>query len=171
MRERGRAKGGYLSLSPVLLKPKATRLLSPSIEKRASRPATWMNFWSAAAELWRWLSLPVSAWLIWKCAQFYAAYLSEQLERKWSRLSESRQFFLKRQGRNWPRSGAEHLPQLVWLQSRRSACTRRWHKTALAKTKVNPGWPSCAPSHQLTIDQHYPGLFRRSFFDFRITNY
>ena len=93
VRERGRAKGGYLSLSPVLLKPKATRLLSPSIEKRASRPATWMNFWSAAAELWRWLSLPVSAWLIWKCAQFYAAYLSEQLERKWSRLSESRQFF------------------------------------------------------------------------------
>jgi hypothetical protein len=48
----------------------------------------------------------------------------------------------KRQGRSWSRRGAEHLAQLLWLHSHPHDWNHWWHKTALAKTKVNPGWPS-----------------------------
>ena len=48
----------------------------------------------------------------------------------------------KRQGRSWTRAGAEHLAQLLWLQSHPADWNHWWQKTALAKTKVNPGWPS-----------------------------
>ena len=83
VRERGVEKGGYLTLSKALLQPKATRLLSPWIEKRALEAATGLNYRPAAAELWRWLRVKVSAWLIWKCVQFHGAKLCEQLERGW----------------------------------------------------------------------------------------
>ena len=43
------------------------------------------------------------------------------------------------------RRGAEHLAQLLWLQNNPADWTHWWSKTALTKTKVNPGWPSCAP--------------------------
>ncbi|HZD08423.1 MAG TPA: UPF0236 family protein [Candidatus Limnocylindrales bacterium] len=83
VRERGRAQGGYLTLSKALLSPKATRLLSPWIEKRALEAATFSNYRPAAAELMRWLRVRVSAWLIWRCVQFHGAKLSEQLDRGW----------------------------------------------------------------------------------------
>jgi hypothetical protein len=51
----------------------------------------------------------------------------------------------KRQGRSWTRNGAEHLAQLLWLQSQPADWDHWWNKTALVKTKVNPGWPSSAP--------------------------
>jgi Uncharacterised protein family (UPF0236) len=51
----------------------------------------------------------------------------------------------KRQGRSWTRRGAEHLAQLLWLQSHPADWTHWWSKTALSRIKVNPGWPSCAP--------------------------
>ena len=51
----------------------------------------------------------------------------------------------KRQGRSWTRRGAEHLAQLLWLQTHPTDWTHWWSQTALAKTRVNPGWPSCAP--------------------------
>ena len=51
----------------------------------------------------------------------------------------------KRQGRSWTRRGAEHLAQLLWLQNHPADWNHWWDKTALAKTKVNPGWPSSAP--------------------------
>lgn len=47
----------------------------------------------------------------------------------------------KRQGRSWSRNGAEHLAQLLWLQSQELDWNHWWQKTALAKTKLNPGWP------------------------------
>jgi hypothetical protein len=40
VRERGSRQGGYLTLSKALLCPKATRLLSPWMEKRALEAAT-----------------------------------------------------------------------------------------------------------------------------------
>ena len=83
VRERGAQKGGYLSLSKALLKPKATRLLSPWVEKRVLEAATCSNYRPAAAELWCWVRVKVSAWLIWKCVQFHGARLCEQLERQW----------------------------------------------------------------------------------------
>jgi hypothetical protein len=39
---------------------------------------------------------------------------------------------LKRDGRSWTRSGAEHLAQLLWLQGPRGDWTHWWHKTTLA---------------------------------------
>jgi hypothetical protein len=79
---RSRAGGHYLTLSK-LLGPKATRLLSPLLEKRALEAATRANYRLAAAELWRWLGVRVSAWLVWRCVQFHGAKLSEQLDRQW----------------------------------------------------------------------------------------
>jgi len=83
VRERDKAQGGYHTLSKALLSPKATRLLSPWVEKRALEAATGVNYRPAAAELWRWLRVKVSAWLIWKCVQFHGARLCEQLDRQW----------------------------------------------------------------------------------------
>ena len=83
IRERGVHQGGYLTLSKALLQPKATRLLSLLMEKRALEAATGVNYRPAAAELWRWLRVKVSAWLIWKCVQFHGAKLCEQLDRQW----------------------------------------------------------------------------------------
>jgi hypothetical protein len=83
VRERGLAQGGYHTLSKALLQPKATRLLSPWMEKRALEAATGVNYRPGAAELWRWLRVKVSAWLIWKCVQFHGARLCEQLDRQW----------------------------------------------------------------------------------------
>ena len=75
VRERGAQKGGYLSLSKALLKPKATRLLSPRVEKGVLEAATCSNYRPAAAELWRWVRVKVSAWLIWKCAVSWSAFV------------------------------------------------------------------------------------------------
>jgi Uncharacterised protein family (UPF0236) len=83
VRERARAKGGYHTLSKALLQPKATRLLSPWVEKRVLEAATGLNYRPAAAELLRWLQVRVSAWLIWRTVQFYGKKLCEQLERGW----------------------------------------------------------------------------------------
>ena len=79
---RCRSDGHYLTLSR-LLGPKATRLLSPCVEKRALEAATGQNYRPAAAELWRWMRVRVSAWLIWRCVQYHGAKLSEQLDRQW----------------------------------------------------------------------------------------
>jgi hypothetical protein len=60
VRERGLRHGGYLTLSKALLSPKATRLLSPWIEKRTLEAATSSNYRPAAAELWRWVRVKVA---------------------------------------------------------------------------------------------------------------
>ena len=53
----------------------------------------------------------------------------------------------KRQGRSWTRHGAEHLAQLLWLQTHPDDWIHWWGKTALTRTKINPGWlPSAPPS-------------------------
>src|SRR5438132_2730313 len=79
---RSRDDGHYLTLSR-LLQPKATRLLSPLVEKQALEAATGSNYRPAALELMRWLKVRVSAWLLWKCVQFHGAKLCEQLDRQW----------------------------------------------------------------------------------------
>jgi hypothetical protein len=53
------------------------------VEKHALEAATFSNYRPATAELWRWLRVRVSAWLIWRCVQFHGAKLCEQLERQW----------------------------------------------------------------------------------------
>jgi len=80
---RRRLDGCYLTLSKVLLAPKATRLLCPWVEKQALEAATGANYRPAAAELGRWLRSRISAWLIWRCVQFHGAKLCEQLSNQW----------------------------------------------------------------------------------------
>ena len=80
---RARGDGRYFTLSKSLLQPKATRLLSPMIERHALEAVTSRNYRPAAAELWRWAGVRVSAWLIWRCVQFHGAKLCEQLDRQW----------------------------------------------------------------------------------------
>ena len=50
---RARSDGRYLTLSKVLLKPKATRLLSPWMERQALEAVVGRNYRPAAEELWR----------------------------------------------------------------------------------------------------------------------
>src|SRR5438128_3442680 len=80
---RARGDGRYFTLSKALFQPKATRLLSPIMERRALEAATGRNYRPAAAELFRWARVRVSAWLLWRCVQFHGAKLCEQLERGW----------------------------------------------------------------------------------------
>jgi hypothetical protein len=80
---RSREGGRYFTLSKALFQPKATRLLSPLMERRALEAATGRNYRPAAGELFRWARARVSGWLIWKCVQFHGAKLCEQLERGW----------------------------------------------------------------------------------------
>ena len=77
---RRRRDGRYLTLSKVLLTPKATRLLSPAIEKQALEAAVGRNYRPAAAELGRWLRTRVSAWLIWRCVQFHGTVQATGLQ-------------------------------------------------------------------------------------------
>ena len=46
---------------------------------------------------------------------------------------------------SWTKPGAEHLAQLLWLQTHPLDWSHWWTKTALAKTKVNPGPSSPRP--------------------------
>lgn len=80
---RARSDGRYFTLSKALLRPKATRLLSPWMERKALEGAVGRNYRPAAEELWRWVRVRVSAWLLWRCVQFHGAKLCEQLERRW----------------------------------------------------------------------------------------
>ena len=80
---RARGDGRYFTLSKALFRPKATRLLSPVIERHALEAATGRNYRPAEEELFRWARVRVSAWLIWRCVQFHGARLCEQLERGW----------------------------------------------------------------------------------------
>jgi len=80
---RDRATGQYHPLSQVLWRGKATRLLSPAVEKEAVQLATEQNYRPAARTLGRWLKAKISHWLIWSSVQYYGGKLTEQLERGW----------------------------------------------------------------------------------------
>jgi hypothetical protein len=151
VRERGRAKGGYHTLSKALLQPKATRLLSPWVEKRVLEAATGLNYRPAAAELLRWLRVRVSAWLLWRTVQFYGAKLCGQLERGWwpdrARavpakvvITEMDSTYLKRQQRS--RTGSEpvtHFPMHFGLHY--SGRLRRYKKRGSRAVRLqNKRW-------------------------------
>ena len=142
--------GHYLTLSR-LLGPKATRLLSPLVEKQALEAATGENYRPAAAELWRWLRVKVSAWLIWRCVQFHGAKLSEQLDRQWWPdraqprpaqvvVTEIDSTYLKRQQRDRPaEKPTTHFP--IHLGLHYSGRVRRYHKHGSLSVKLqNKRW-------------------------------
>ena len=132
--------GHYLTLSR-LLGPKATRLLSPLVEKQALEAATGENYRPAAAELWRWLRVKVSAWLIWRCVQFHGAKLSEQLDRQWWPdraqprpaqvvVTEIDSTYLKRQQRDRPAEKTHHS------FSHPSGTPLQWTGAALSQARL-----------------------------------
>jgi len=151
VRERGLRQGGYLTLSKALLCPKATRLLSAWVEKGVLEAATGANYRPAAAELWRWMRLRVSAWLIWRCVQFHGAKLCEQLDRAWWPdraeprktsvvVSEIDSTYLKGQQRG--RAAAKpvtHFPMHLGMHY--SGRQRRYHKRGSASVGLqNKRW-------------------------------
>ena len=146
---RSRQDGHYLTLSR-LLRPKATRLLSPWVEKRALEAATGANYRPAAAQLRRWLRVQVSAWLVWRCVQFYGAKLSEQLDRQWwpdrARpraaqvvVSEIDSTYLKAQERGRRASQRTHFP--IHLGMHYSGRERRYQKRGSPSVRLqNKRW-------------------------------
>jgi hypothetical protein len=123
-------------------------LLSPWVEKRALEAATGVNYRPAAAELWRWLRVKVSAWLIWKCVQFHGSKLCEQLDRGWwpdraqARRSEVvvteiDSTYLKAQQRG--RNKAAHFP--IHLGLHYSGRERRYQKRGSTSVRLaNKRW-------------------------------
>lgn len=70
---REKASGKYFSLSKVLFRHKATRLLSPALEQRACAQAIAQNYRPAARSLSAWIGSKVGHWLVWACIQFHGA--------------------------------------------------------------------------------------------------
>ena len=132
---RCRADGHYLTLSR-LLQPKATRLLSPWVERRALEAATGSNYRPAAAELWRWMRVKVSAWLIWRCVQFHGAKVCEQLDSGW-----------------WP-DRAEPKKVRVVVSEIDSTYLKRQHRGRVAADKPVTHFP-------MHLGMHYSGRVRR----------
>lgn len=82
VRRRGSQQGGYLSLNKVLLGAKATKLLSPAVEKCAVMRATHLNYRPAAASFTEEnSSVRFSHGLVWKCVQAHGRRLEQQLQR------------------------------------------------------------------------------------------
>jgi hypothetical protein len=123
------------------------------MERRALEAAIFSNYRPAAAELWRWLRVRVSAWLIWKCVQFHGARLVEQLDRQWwpewaralkadAVVTEIDSTFLKAQQRG--RAAAEqaranYLP--IHLGMHYSGRERRYQKRGSVSVRlVNKRW-------------------------------
>jgi AcrR family transcriptional regulator len=70
---REKTSGRYFTLSRVLFRPKATRLLSPALEQEACAAATEQNYRPAARSLSRWVGARLGHWLVWACVQFHGA--------------------------------------------------------------------------------------------------
>ena len=80
VRRRGSKRGGYLSLNKVLLGAKATRLLSPAVEKCAVIRATHLNYRPAAASFTEEnATVKFGHGLVWKCVQVHGRRLEHQL--------------------------------------------------------------------------------------------
>jgi len=82
VRRRGAKRGGYLSLNKVLLGAKATKLLSPAVEKCAVMRATHLNYRPAARSFTEENeSVRFGHGLVWKCVQAHGRRLERQLSR------------------------------------------------------------------------------------------
>ena len=70
---REKTSGRYFTLSKVLFRSKATRLLCPVLEQEACAVAIEQNYRPAARSLSRWVGTRVGPWLVWACVQFHGA--------------------------------------------------------------------------------------------------
>lgn len=78
---REKLSGRYFSLSKILCRRKATRLLSPALEQQACAEAAGQNYRPAAQSLSRWIRAKVGHWLVWSCVQFHGARRLLELEK------------------------------------------------------------------------------------------
>ena len=76
-----KASHQYFTLSKILLRGKATRLLSPALEQQACAAATEQNFRPAARSISRWLGARLGHWLVWAAVQFHGARRVLQLQK------------------------------------------------------------------------------------------
>ena len=83
IRDREMETGGYHSLAKMLWRGKATRLLSPSVEKKAIEASVGQNYRPAARGLSDWCAASISHWSLWKCVQIYGKKLLEHQQRDW----------------------------------------------------------------------------------------
>lgn len=76
-----RLNGRHLTLSKVLFRHKATRLLSPVLEQEACALATEQNYRPAARSLSCWIGTRLGPWLVWACVQNYGARRLVELDK------------------------------------------------------------------------------------------
>lgn len=117
---REKASGKYFSLSKILFRHKATRLLSPALEQHAAAAAIGQNYRPAARSLSRWIGSKVSPWLVWAAVQFHGARRLLELEKLSAPplrrmkvpalISEVDSTWLKAQRRNRPAMSVRHFP-------------------------------------------------------------
>jgi hypothetical protein len=150
---REKASGRYFTLSPILFRPKATRLLSPALEQYAVAEATAQNYRPAARSLSRWIGQRLGHWLVWAAVQFHGARRLLELEKLSppaidrlkvpALISEIDSTWLKSQQRHRPARSVRHFPVYLGLhytgRVRRYAAgdsrsVRLENKTLLAST-------------------------------------
>jgi hypothetical protein len=121
-----KSSGRYHTLSKVLWRGKATRLLSPALEQQAIELATEQNYRPATRTLGRWLKVKFSHWLIWGAVQYYGAKLNQQIQRGWWSITQRRQqaqvvitemdsTWIKRQQRGRRPDSPTHFPMHLGL--------------------------------------------------------
>jgi len=121
-----KSSGRYHTLSKILWRGKATRLLSPALEQQAIELAAEQNYRPAARSLGRWVKTKLSHWLIWTAVQYYGAKLCHQMQRGfWAGaagrqqaqvvITEMDSTWVKRQQRRRPANGPTHFPMHLGL--------------------------------------------------------
>jgi len=134
IRERGCERGGYHSLGQMLWRGKATRLLSPLLERQAVEAASGQNYRPAARQLSQHCGASLSHWAVWQCVQYYGAKLQEQLQRDW-----------------WPDPPRNHSAEVVVTEI--DSTWLKWQRWGQTKN---------GPSHFLMhLGLHYTGRSRR----------
>ena len=126
VRQQAVERGGYHSLAKMLWRGKATRLLSPSVEKKALEAATAQNYRPAARALSEQCGASMSHGSLWKCVQVYGQKLQEHQQRDWYVdkplgrsssvvITELDSTYVKHQRRGKNKNRPRHFPMHVGL--------------------------------------------------------
>ncbi|OPZ76647.1 MAG: hypothetical protein BWY79_01519 [Actinobacteria bacterium ADurb.Bin444] len=121
IRKRGVQAGGYQSLGKMMRRGLATRGLSPAMERAAVEVAGEQNYRPAARQFGRWCGVPVSAWVVWSCVQYYGQKLQEHMERSW-----------------WPDRSLRRKPAIVITEMDSAILKRQWRARREGQPKHFP---------------------------------
>lgn len=149
VRERGKARGGYQSLAKMLWRGKATRLLSPELEREALEAATQQNYRPAARRISAGCGKRISHWMVWRCVQVYGEKLREHQQRDWWMdrplgikpevvVTEVDSTYLKRQRWGQRRRAGTHFMMHVGLHytGRERRCQRAGRRDVVLRDKT-----------------------------------